>query len=106
MVQKLVDPPSPARVLLKTVREEVVTLTAQRSLGDGGGLPVTQLVHDLELVVILRPGKLRGRLSRKQVNNNNNNDNNKKKLRVTLVSTVYTNQFSAVAAEDGRVEGG
>ena len=60
MVQKLVDPPPSAGVLLKTVREEVVTLTAQRSLGDGGGLPVTQLVHDLELVVILRPGKLRG----------------------------------------------
>ena len=54
----MVGSPPPARVLLKAVREEFVSLTAQRGLQDGGRLSVTQLEHNLKLVVKLRPGKL------------------------------------------------
>ena len=47
--------------MLEAASNEVLPLAAQSVLGDRRGLPHPQLVHDLEGIVKLWPGNLRGR---------------------------------------------
>ena len=52
VIEELAGLPPGGGISLKAVKEEVVALWAQSVGGNGWALPVAQLEHDLEVIVV------------------------------------------------------